>query len=436
MAVVISIMKGYFIAVVAVMLVYMLRHLIFSYNRQFARQKISYRDIYDSDLPFVTVLIPMHNEEAVLRYVIESLLRCDYDPDKLEIIAINDHSEDATQRMLNRYFSQYPFVRPLHREGGGERGKPVSLNEAMRVARGEIIVVFDADYRPSQNLLKKLASAFLDPQVGAVMGRVAPVNANVNVLTNLLNLERSGGYQVDQQARYNLNLIPQYGGTVGGFRKEPFLAFGGFNTSILAEDTELTYKLYVNGWRIVYDNSAECYEESPETWAVRGRQIRRWARGHNAVMWRYFGRVLTSRFLNLWEKLDGLLLLLVYAVPFLLGVALIDCLGLFFLGEMDLFYGWWVILFIGIYNAWGNFAPFFEVSVGAILDGMGNEIMLLPMLCFSFYFYMWNISLGFLDSLVDLISGRSVKWNKTQRFAGRKREPAAEIRTDGKQAPA
>lgn len=92
-------------------------------------------------------------------------------------------------------------------------------------------------------MLKQIALGFEDPQVGAVMGRVIPYNTNTNMLTRLINLERSGGYQVDQQARYNLKTIPQYGGTVGGFRKDFLLETGGFNPKVLAEDTELTYRL-------------------------------------------------------------------------------------------------------------------------------------------------------------------------------------------------
>ncbi|MFY0104485.1 hypothetical protein ABTP95_22220, partial [Acinetobacter baumannii] len=76
-----------------------------------------------------------------------------------------------------------------------------------------------ADYLPARGLIKQLVAPFFDPEVGAIMGRVVPVNAGANLLTRLLDLERSGGYQVDQTARMNLGLVPQYGGTVGGIRR-------------------------------------------------------------------------------------------------------------------------------------------------------------------------------------------------------------------------
>jgi len=424
MAVVVAILKTYFIFSIIVMLVYAVRHFVFSYNRLFGRQKISYRDLIDSELPSITVLIPMHNEELVLNSVLNSLLKCDYDQDKLEIIPINDNSTDRTGEMLDEYHGKYPFIRPLHRSPSVMRGKPAALNDGLQIARGEIVIVFDADYQPSRNVLRKIAMCFADPEVGAAMGRVVPVNANVNLLTNLLNLERTGGYQVDQQARYNLNLIPQYGGTVGGFRKHLLLESGGFDVHILAEDTELTYRLYIKGWKVVYDNSAECYEESPETWKVRGRQIQRWSRGHNVVMFKYFFRTMFCRKLSFWTKADALLLLFAYAVPVILGLAFIDCIALLFLGEMAIFSGWWVLLFIGAYNSWGNFSPFYQIAAGALIDGMTRQLLALPLLSFSFYFYLLHISIGFVESIGDLISSRHVVWEKTER-ASKKSGPVS-----------
>lgn len=415
MVVVIGILRGYMIFIIVVMSIYAIRHFIFSYNRLFGRQRIYYNDIYSTKMPFVSVLIPMHNEEQVLEYSLKAILECDYDRDRLEIIPINDNSTDRTKELLDEYHDNYEFIRPLHRDSS-DRGKPVGLNDAMELAKGEIIIVFDADYRPAKNMLKQLAIAFQDPEVGAVMGRVIPYNTNKNLLTRLLNLERCGGYQVDQQARYNLKTVPQYGGTVGGFRKDLMIERGGFNPLVLAEDTELTYWLYTNGWKVIYANSAECYEEAPETWEVRGKQIRRWSRGHNQVLFRYLGKVIRTPNMNFIEKFDGILLLLVYSVPFLLALGQIDSFILFFLGEMDIIAGWWVILFIGAYTSFGNFAPFYEIGSGILLDGVKGEALLLPLIMFNFYFYMWNISLGFIDSLVDIATMRKVKWVKTNRF--------------------
>ncbi|MBQ4283606.1 MAG: glycosyltransferase family 2 protein [Lachnospira sp.] len=416
---VVAFIKGYMIFCIVLVLIYLVRHFLFAMQRLAGRQRLYYNDIHSSDMKSITVVIPMHNEEQVLSYVLDSLLECDYDRDRMEIIPINDNSSDKTKELLDEYHKKYEFIRPLHRDCP-DRGKPVGLNDAMQLATGEIIIVFDADYRPAKDMLKQLASAFEDPEVGAVMGRVIPYNTNKNMLTRLLNLERSGGYQVDQQARYNLKTIPQYGGTVGGFRKDILLSTGGFNPLVLAEDTELTYRLYTSGWKVIYANSAECYEEAPETWEVRGKQIRRWARGHNQVLFRYLPKTILTKHMNLREKLDGIMLLFVYAVPFFLLVGQIASLALFFLGEFSFLAGWWVLMFMAIYCSFGNFAPFFEIGTALFLDGIKGEAMLLPLLLFNFYFYMWNISMGFCDAIADVVTKRKVKWAKTARFAQKK----------------
>ncbi len=416
MAVLIVISKIYLIFIFILMLFYALRHAVFSYYRIYRKQRIYYGSIQDSELPPVSVLIPMYNEEQVLEYVLDALIKCDYPRELMEIIPINDNSTDNTKKMLDEYEKKYDMIKPIHRQSD-LRGKVAALNDALQIAKNEIILVFDADYRPSRELINQLVLAFKDPEAGAVMGRVIPHNAGTNWLTRLLNLERSGGYQADQQARYNLRTVPQYGGTVGGFRKSLVLQEGGFDTHVLAEDTELTFRLFTQGWKVIYANSAECYEEVPESWNVRAKQIRRWSRGHNQVMFKYFFPVLFSKNMDFREKVDGLMLLLVYLVPVLFGIGLLDSVLLFFLGEINILTGWWVIIFLGVYNSYGNFAPFYEISTAALIDGIKNDVLLLPLLTFNFYFYLWNITLGFIDAIADSISGRYVHWVKTERFA-------------------
>ena len=190
--------------------------------------------------------------------------------------------------------ARYPArISPFHRSGG-KAGKSAALKDALHFAEGDIAIIFDADYVPGRGLLKQLVAPFFDPEVGAVMGRVVPVNSGANLLTRLLDLERSAGYQVDQQARMNLNLMPQYGGTVGGVRLSAVEAVGGWHDDTLAEDTDITFRLMFNGWKTVYTNRSECYEEVPEEWGVRIKQVTRWAKGHNQVMARYWWQFATQ----------------------------------------------------------------------------------------------------------------------------------------------
>lgn len=409
------VMKVYLTILAFLLLLYTVRHFVFSHNRLLSKQKMYYNDIISNPPQKVTVIVPMHNEEDVIHFCLDSLIKIDYDKNYLQIIPVDDNSTDKTGEIVDGYAAKYPYIQPIHRHCEN-RGKPAGLNDAIQVATGDIIVVFDADYRPNKNILKSLTCAFLDPEVGAVMGRVVPYNTSSNLLTRLLNMERSGGYQVDQQARYNLNLVPQYGGTVGGFRRDVILELGGFNTAILAEDTELTFRLITNGYRIAYANTAECYEESPETWSQRAKQIRRWSRGHNQVLFHYFNKTITSPYLTFIQKTDSILLLLTYAMPLFLLIGQIFSLALFLMGKIDLFEGIWLLTYIGIFNSFGNFAPFYQIGTGLLLDGVEDDVLLLPLLLLNFYFYMYYISRGFFDAIVDVCTRRTVTWDKTKRF--------------------
>ena len=190
MELVVVILKAYLSLTALVMIVYFVRHFIFTLNRLIGEQRIYYQDILDSELPSLSVFVPMHNEEKVAADVLNLLIAADYPIDKLEIIPINDHSTDNTKQILDDFSKRYPIIKPLHRS-----------KETIRKATGDIAIVFDADYLPPKGILRDMAVAFMDPEVGAMMGRVIPKNTPKNLLTRLLDLERSSGYQIDQQAR-------------------------------------------------------------------------------------------------------------------------------------------------------------------------------------------------------------------------------------------
>lgn len=253
--------------IIAIVVLNLLRHYYFTLNRLLGRQRHPYLDLDTAAWPPVTILIPAHNEERVIADILTALLEVDYPHDRLRIMPLNDRSTDGTRAIIDGFAQAHAgLVTPFHREGG-LAGKAAALQDALPLITDDIVLVFDADYIPGRGLIKQLVAPFFDPEVGAVMGRVVPLNADVNLLTRLLDLERAGGYQVDQQARMNLRLVPQYGGTVGGIRRRAVEAVGGWDVRSLAEDTDITMRLLLAGWKTVYQNRSECYEQVPETWA-------------------------------------------------------------------------------------------------------------------------------------------------------------------------
>jgi cellulose synthase/poly-beta-1,6-N-acetylglucosamine synthase-like glycosyltransferase len=411
---VVKFLDAWVVFVVAVTCIYTIRHWIFTFSRVYGKQRPSYSDVLERDLPTISVLVPMHNEAAVAGRCLDALLASDYPADRFEVVALDDHSTDDTARIVERYAASDRRVR-LVTVNEGRRGKAGALNAGIQATTSEIVLVFDADYTPGRGLLRALVSAFVDPKVGAVMGRVIPRNSGRNLLTRLLAMERSGGYQVDQQARYNLDLLPQYGGTVGGFRRTLIDGIGGFDPAALAEDTELTASLFLRGSRIVYDNRAECYEEVPETWASRFRQLRRWSRGHNRVLWRHLFGVFGAKGLTLRQRIDTILLLFCYMLSPLLISGWLAALALFLVGQLPVWGGLLTAFCVVLYNTFGNFAPVYQVAAAEIIDGSTTELRLLPYLFFVFPFNAWAVTVGSLDAFGDAVKRRYGKWEKTGR---------------------
>ena len=391
---------------------YIIRHYVFTINRLTGQQRHPYLDLDTVEWPGVTVLIPAHNEEEVIAEVLEALLEVDYPADRLRILPINDRSTDTTKEVIDRICAENPGrVTPFHRTDG-DPGKAAALRDAMEMIEDEFVLVFDADYIPGTGLVKQLMAPFFDPEVGAVMGRVVPHNVGANLLTRMLDLERAGGYQVDQQARMNLHLVPQYGGTVGGLRVKALDAVGGWRTDSLAEDTDATYRLLLGGWKTVYQNRSECYEQVPDTWSVRMSQIFRWTLGHNQTMTRYFWKMFGNRRTRFSEKVDGLLLLGIYWMSPVMLLGWLVGGALWYLGINKP--GLIIILAVTTYSAVGNFAVFFEIATAAHLDGTRGRIRLLPFVLMGFMVSLVSVTRATLTQIFRLHGRDGIFWHKTK----------------------
>jgi cellulose synthase/poly-beta-1,6-N-acetylglucosamine synthase-like glycosyltransferase len=366
--------------------------------------------------PKVSVLVPMHNEETVAHDILQALIECDYDWDKLEILAINDRSDDLTGAIIDDFAARNPIIKAVHRTSGPS-GKGAALAAATQQATGEILLLFDADYLPGRSMLKMLVSPFCDPEVGAVMGRVIPHNTGASLLSALLGLERAAGYQIGQQARFNLAVTPQFGGTVGGVRASALRSSGGWNAESMTEDTDLTFRLVIGGWKVAYVNRAECYEEAPESWAVRKKQIMRWASGHTDCLHRLWPELLASRHLSPFEKIDALFVLACYWTAPVLALGWLASLFLFFSPEAHRVPALGVALALVGYQLFGNQATFFELGAAALLDGNARRVYLIPLNLLNFFASTGAICSALLRYYSGRIFGSGGPgWHKTTRF--------------------
>lgn len=211
-----------FVLLVLFLAAYMVRHYVFTLAVLYRRKKSVVSMDGDSFQPKVSVLIPAKNEVKVIGRILQRMYELTYPKDKLEIIVINDASADKTGEIADTFAKTYPFIHVIHRDSvNGGRGKPMALNEGLVHASGEIVYCFDADYYPQQDIIERFNTYFRDTKVGAVQGRVTVLNEPVSLVTRLVALERIAGYRVDQKAREELGLIPQYGGTIESWRHLP-----------------------------------------------------------------------------------------------------------------------------------------------------------------------------------------------------------------------
>lgn len=406
---------------VGILTMYLARHYIFSLTAlrsrsgqpRYALHGLSYR-------PAVSILIPARNEEAVVGRLLHRITQFAYPKDKLEVILIDDASADSTGKIADEFANTYNFIRVVHRSlGVGGKGKPSALNEGARHAKGEIVLLFDADYYPQVDIVEKLVGYFVDPEVGIVQGRITVLNEPATLVSRLVALERIGGYGVDQLARDRLGLITQCGGTVCGIRRNLLEQLGCWDEKMLAEDTDLTFQAYEAGYKVRYAEEAECYEEAVENWKSYWRQRHRWAKGHMQCFFKHSLPFLKSKNLGFWEKVDGLLILGMYFVPILVGLSWIFGAMIFFVYPVDWFTSIWTLIPIFAYNSAGNFASFFEVGAGIYLDKRERTSWILPVLLLAFVVNVFICFKALLDLVASKISGmRAHNWAKTVHAGG------------------
>jgi cellulose synthase/poly-beta-1,6-N-acetylglucosamine synthase-like glycosyltransferase len=410
-----AVLNGFLGTTLAVLLLYAVREYIYTFAR-LASHSLPDQVPFDTDyLPPVSVLIPMHNEEKVAGDILDALVDADYPPDRLQVLPINDRSTDRTAQLINSYSVRYPMIHPIHRVTGSGN-KASALDFAGSHATGDILIFFDADYVPGRSLLKLLVAPFIDASVGAVMGRVVPLNTGESILASLISQERAAGYQVQQQARHILGLIPQFGGTAGGIRASALRSVGGWNTASLTEDTDMTCRLVLRGWRISYLNHAECYEEVPSSWRVRRKQLNRWIMGHTECLHTYAGPIIKCNHLTLSQKADALFMLGQYwTAPLMLGAWLVTLL-LTYSPVGSLHPIWHCAEFVVACQMFGNQAPFVQIGSAAVLDRSSEQVRLLPLQILNFFASTLLITqtLGHFYML-RLFGRRPIGWHKTAR---------------------
>ncbi len=250
--------------------------------------------------PFVSVQVPTFNDPIAARCV-EHCLKFDYPKEKYEVIIVDDSTNPATRSLLKSFEERYPGrVRYVHRDR--RTGfKPGALKEAMPVTRGEFIVIFDADWIPKPDFLKKVLRPFSDPSVAIVQTRQGFYNHKKNLISRFASYLLMIHHAVIMPLNNRINCV-FFCGTAGALRRSAFEEAGGWNLESITEDSDLSVKLILKGWKTVY-LEYETPSEVPETLESFIKQQMRWCYGNARVFFDHAREILFNKALKPSQRL-------------------------------------------------------------------------------------------------------------------------------------
>ena len=294
------------------------------------RRRAAAGDKQFEQLPFVTVQLPMFNEQYVAQRVIEQTCRIDYPRDRLEIQVLDDSTDDTQEiarETVERMCAAGHNVVYLHRENrvGYKAG---ALEEGVRQARGEFIAVFDADFLPPEQILRKTVNYFADERVGMVQTRWAHLNRGTSLLTQAQAVLLDGHFVIEHTARNRSGRFMSFNGTAGIWRKSAIEDAGGWQHDTLTEDLDLSYRAQLRGWKFVFLPDLTSPAELPPEMNAFKAQQHRWTKGGVQTCMKLLPKVMRSH--SGWRvKLEaffhltsGVVYILIVLLSVLLGPAM------------------------------------------------------------------------------------------------------------------
>lgn len=263
--------------------------------------------------PFVSIMIPAHNEESVISNTIETVLNLDYP--NFEIIAIDDRSTDNTASVLKDLEKKYPekviaFIRPKE----AFPGKSAVLNDALQFAKGEAILVFDADATMEPNFLTNLVYELEPKDVGAVQARKVVRNKDINILTRCQNNEMTMDTYF-QVSRDSVKGAVELRGNGELIKRTALEDIGGWNNYTITDDLDMSTRLHIKGWDVRFCHETIVYEEGIMYLFPLYRQRRRWLEGTIRRYLEYFWDILTSKKMSMRVRVDMIAYISEFIMP-------------------------------------------------------------------------------------------------------------------------
>ncbi|RCK73342.1 MAG: Dolichol-phosphate mannosyltransferase [Ignavibacteriae bacterium] len=369
-------------------------------------------DRNEYQFPTCSILIPAHNEEKVIGKTLEAMMKLNYPKDKLKIIVINDGSTDRTGEITHHYAKLDSRITLYNiAKGEGGKGKSRALNIGVKQTDSEIIAIYDADNTPDKNALRYLVVQLLThKELGAAIGKFRTVNKNRNILTKFINIETLSFQSMLQAGRWEMHGIATLPGTNLVIWSWLIERLNGWDEEALTEDSELSIRIYKEGYKIKFVPYAITYEQEPEKWSVWVRQRIRWVRGNNYVIAKFFKQI--PSFKNKRLAFDVLYTLSLYYL-FFIAILISDLIflsGVFNLVSISVpgpYTLIWIIAFILFI-----FEIMFAISFDS--EDSSKKVLLIILMYFT-YCQLW-IYIVIRAVYLEYIKKEKRVWDKTIRF--------------------
>ena len=276
-------------------------------------------------LPRVTIQLPIYNERYVVERLIDEVTKIEYPKNLLQIQVLDDSTDDthAYAEALCQRYRMLGFPIEYHYREDRQGFKAGALAEGLKTATGEFVAIFDADFIPPADFLLKTIHHFADPKVGVVQTRWSYLNREYNFLTEVEAMLLDGHFIIEHGARSGAGYFFNFNGTAGILRRRMIEDAGGWQADTLTEDSDLSYRAQLKGWRFVYMPGLDCPSELPVE--MHGFQVQqsRWAKGLTQVAWKLLPEIVRAKlpwrvkaeaFLHLTPNISYPLMLVVSAL--------------------------------------------------------------------------------------------------------------------------
>jgi cellulose synthase/poly-beta-1,6-N-acetylglucosamine synthase-like glycosyltransferase len=284
-----------------------------------------------TDTPRVTVQLPIYNELYVVERLIDAAAALDWQHDRLQIQVLDDSDDETTAIAQARveFYRRRGFDIALVRRADRTGFKAGALAVGLADATGEFVAVFDADFVPPRDFLKKTIPHFgAQPNLGLVQTRWGHLNDDYSLLTRAEALALDGHFVVEQSARHRNGLFFNFNGTAGVWRRACIADAGGWQGDTLSEDLDLSYRAQMRGWQFLFLPDVVAPAELPPQIHAYKRQQFRWAKGSTQVLLKLGTQVLTKPGLGMFKRIEGLLHLSGYLMNVLMVALLLTLVPL------------------------------------------------------------------------------------------------------------